>query len=67
LKVTVRYETPLKAPVAAGQEVGTVTVTVPGKPDKVVPALAAEAVAASGFFDNMMQGLQALVFGTKKA
>ena len=61
MKVTLRYDSPLKAPIAAGQQVGTVTVAVPGKPDKVVPALAAEAVPESGFFDHMMHGLVALL------
>src|SRR5262249_45827358 len=67
LKVTLRYDTPLKAPLAAGQEVGTVTVTVPGRPDKIVPVVAGEAVPSNGFFGNMMQGLVALVFGSKQA
>ena len=67
MKVTLRYDSPLKAPIAAGDAVGTLTVTVPGKPDKVVTAVAAEAVPASGFFDNMMQGLEALVFRPKRA
>jgi D-alanyl-D-alanine carboxypeptidase (penicillin-binding protein 5/6) len=56
---------PLKAPIAAGQQVGTLTVSVPGKPDKVVPAVAAETVQSTGIFDHMMMGLQMLVFGNK--
>ena len=42
-----------------------ITVSVPGKPDKVVPAVAAEGVPANGFLDRMMTGLQVLVFGAK--
>lgn len=67
MKVTLRYDSPVRAPIAVGQQIGTLTVTAPGRPDKVVPALAAEAVPGSGFFDNMMQGLVALVLGAKKA
>jgi D-alanyl-D-alanine carboxypeptidase len=66
MKVTLRYDGPLRAPVALGQQIGTLTVTVPGKPDKVVPAVAAEAVPSNGFLDKMMMGLQVLVFGADK-
>jgi D-alanyl-D-alanine carboxypeptidase (penicillin-binding protein 5/6) len=66
MKVTLNYNGPIKAPVAAGQEVGTLRVSVPGKPDKVVPVVAAEAVSASGFFDNMMRGLVSLIFGPEE-
>lgn len=63
MKVTLRYDGPVRAPVAAGQQIGTLTVSVPGKPDKTVPAVAAEAVPSNGFLDNMMIGLQTLIFG----
>src|SRR5258705_281306 len=66
MKVTLRYDGPLRAPIAAGQQVGTITVAVPGKPDKVVPVVSAETIGGSGFLDNMMMGLQALIFGTKE-
>jgi len=66
LKVTLRYDGPLRAPIAAGQQIGTLTVSVPGKPDKVVPAVAAAAVPSNGFLDKMMMGLQVLVFGADK-
>jgi serine-type D-Ala-D-Ala carboxypeptidase (penicillin-binding protein 5/6) len=66
MKVTLRYDGPVRAPVALGQQIGTLTVSVPGKPDKVVPAVAAEAVPSNGFLDKMMMGLQVLVFGADK-
>jgi len=66
MKVTLRYDGPLRAPITAGQQVGTITVAVPGKPDKVVPVVSAETVGSSGFLDNMMMGLQALLFGNKE-
>ena len=63
MKVTLSYNGPLKAPVAAGQQIGSLKVSVPGKPEKIVPVVAAEEVQASGFFNNMMRGLVALIFG----
>ena len=63
MKVTLSYNGPIKAPVAAGQQIGSLKVSVPGKEDKIVPVVAAEAVSASGFFDNMVRGLVALIFG----
>ena len=63
MKVTLSYNGPIKAPVAAGQQIGSLKVSVPGKPEKIVPVVAAEEVRASGFFNNMMRGLVALVFG----
>jgi serine-type D-Ala-D-Ala carboxypeptidase (penicillin-binding protein 5/6) len=65
MKVTLRYGGPVHAPVAAGQQIGTLTVSVPGKPDKVVPAVASEAIPSNGFLDKMMTGLQVLMFGAK--
>jgi serine-type D-Ala-D-Ala carboxypeptidase (penicillin-binding protein 5/6) len=65
MKVTLKYDMPLRAPIAAGQQIGTVTVSVPGRPDKVVPAVASETVQSTGIFDHMMMGLQMLVFGKK--
>jgi D-alanyl-D-alanine carboxypeptidase (penicillin-binding protein 5/6) len=65
MKVTLRYDGPIHAPVAAGQQIGTLTVSAPGKPDKVVPAVAAEAIPSNGFIDKMMTGLQALMFGAR--
>jgi D-alanyl-D-alanine carboxypeptidase (penicillin-binding protein 5/6) len=67
MKVTLRYDGPVHAPITAGQEIGTLTVTVPGKPDKVVPAVAAEAMPSNSFLDKMMIGLQTLIFGADKA
>ena len=67
MKVTLRYDGPVHAPITAGQEIGTLTVTVPGKPDKVVSAVAAEAMPSNSFLDKMMIGLQTLIFGADKA
>jgi D-alanyl-D-alanine carboxypeptidase (penicillin-binding protein 5/6) len=67
LKVTLRYDGPMKAPIEAGQQIGTLTISAPGKPDKTIPAVAAESVASNSFLDKMMIGLQTLIFGHEKA
>src|SRR5262249_48358584 len=61
LKVTVRYNGPIMAPVAADQEIGKLTVTVPGKPDTVVPVYAAQGVGRAGFMAQIGLGLEALL------
>jgi D-alanyl-D-alanine carboxypeptidase (penicillin-binding protein 5/6) len=66
MKVTLSYNGPIKAPIAAGQEIGSLRVSVPGKEDKIVPVVAAEAVSSSGFIDNMMRGLVSLIFGPEE-
>lgn len=43
------YNTPLEAPVAAGQEIGTLVITREGLPETRVPLLANAAVARGGF------------------
>lgn len=63
VKVVLRYNGPIAAPIAAGQEVGTVVVNIPGKPEKTVPLIAGEAVAETGIFGRMMIGMQALLGG----
>lgn len=63
MKVTLSYMGPIKAPVQAGQEVGTLRIAVPGKEDKLVPVVAAEAVGSSGLFGSMVRGITALLFG----
>jgi hypothetical protein len=57
----------VRAPIAAGQQIGTLTVTAPGKPDKVVPVVAAQSMPSNSFLDKMMIGLQTLVFGADRA
>jgi serine-type D-Ala-D-Ala carboxypeptidase (penicillin-binding protein 5/6) len=63
MKVTVHYDGPVRAPIAAGEKIGTVTVSAPGRPEVTAPVVAAKPVASGGFLDKMMIGLQSLIFG----
>ena len=63
MRVTLVYDGPVQAPIAAGQEIGTLTVSAPGKPDTIVPVVAAEEVGNAGIFRNMFMGINALIAG----
>ncbi len=64
MKVSVRYTAPLKAPLAQGQQVGTMVVTAPDFPGLTVPLVVAHPVDRIGIFGRMILGLRAL-FGAK--
>jgi D-alanyl-D-alanine carboxypeptidase (penicillin-binding protein 5/6) len=63
MKVSIRYDGPLKAPVAQDQRVATLIITAPDYPGLTVPLYAAKAVPQTGFFGRMMLGVQALLSG----
>jgi D-alanyl-D-alanine carboxypeptidase (penicillin-binding protein 5/6) len=63
MRVTLRYTGPLEAPIAQGQQVGTLTVTAPDFPGMTVPVYAAQNVPRAGIFGRMMTGLRALFTG----
>jgi D-alanyl-D-alanine carboxypeptidase (penicillin-binding protein 5/6) len=54
LTATIRYEGPLRAPIAAGQEVAVLEVGAPGISTAHVPLYAAEAVETAGPLDRIM-------------
>ena len=64
MKVAVKYDGPLKAPLAPGQQVGVLAVTAPDFPGLAVPLYAAHPVDRTGIFGRMMLGLKAL-FGAR--
>ncbi|MCR9180389.1 MAG: D-alanyl-D-alanine carboxypeptidase [Erythrobacteraceae bacterium] len=57
---TIRYEGPLRAPIVAGQEVAVLEVTAPGVAPARIPLFAAEAVAAAGPFDRIINAIAGL-------
>ncbi len=48
-----RYVTPLQAPIANGEEVGTLVISMDGLPDRKIPLVAAEAVGEGGIVPRM--------------
>jgi serine-type D-Ala-D-Ala carboxypeptidase (penicillin-binding protein 5/6) len=59
--LTTRFEGPIKAPIAKGQQVGELVVRVPGMAPQVTPLIAAEAVQEAGFFRRAYLGALSLV------
>jgi D-alanyl-D-alanine carboxypeptidase (penicillin-binding protein 5/6) len=57
----IRYEGPLMAPIAKGQEVAQLVITTSDTPPQVVPLVAGEDVGKAGFFARIWIGLKQLI------
>jgi serine-type D-Ala-D-Ala carboxypeptidase (penicillin-binding protein 5/6) len=57
----IRYEGPLMAPIAKGQEVAQLVITTGDTPPQMVPLVAGEDVGRAGFFGRIWLGLKQLV------
>jgi D-alanyl-D-alanine carboxypeptidase (penicillin-binding protein 5/6) len=64
LTVSYKFASPMRAPVTAGTEVGTVTVTAPGREPVIVPLVALEDAPETGFFGRMANALSYTFFGS---
>ncbi|MCB2134989.1 MAG: D-alanyl-D-alanine carboxypeptidase [Rhodobacteraceae bacterium] len=60
LEAEITYRGPLEAPVAAGQEIASMVVKVPGLPDISVPLVAEADVARGGFSTRLRTAFQLL-------
>ena len=56
----IRYNGPVKAPIAKGQHLADLVVTTSDSGDQVMPLVAAEAVGEAGFFGRAWIGLKQL-------
>jgi D-alanyl-D-alanine carboxypeptidase (penicillin-binding protein 5/6) len=56
------YDGPIAAPIAAGQPVGELVMTIPGMPDYHTPLVAAADVPKLGFGGRVVAMLQHLIF-----
>ena len=61
VKLTLRYEGPLRAPLAKGAEVATLRVSTPGEPPRDLPLLADSSVGVAGPMARLRNGLFELV------
>jgi serine-type D-Ala-D-Ala carboxypeptidase (penicillin-binding protein 5/6) len=65
MKVVVRYNGPVRAPVAQGQAVGMLAITAPDYPGMTVPLYAAKSVPETGIFGRIVIGIESLFSGKK--
>lgn len=56
LQVKASYFGPLRAPIAEGQQVGVLEITIPGMEQAKVPLLAQSSVSKAGFFGRITNG-----------
>jgi D-alanyl-D-alanine carboxypeptidase (penicillin-binding protein 5/6) len=57
----IRYQGPIKAPIAKGQHVADLVVTTPDTGEQLMPLVAANAVGEAGFFGRLWIGFQQLL------
>jgi D-alanyl-D-alanine carboxypeptidase (penicillin-binding protein 5/6) len=60
-RVKVRYDGPVKAPIAKGQHIADLVVTTGNTPPQTVPLVAGEAVGQAGFFTRAWVGFKSLL------
>lgn len=63
MKVTVRYQSPIPAPISAGQQIGTLTVEAPDFETLEVPLTAANDITQLGMFGRLGAALEFLLWG----
>jgi D-alanyl-D-alanine carboxypeptidase (penicillin-binding protein 5/6) len=63
LKVGLIYNGPVEAPVQAGQQVGALVVSMPDKPDMIVPVVATQSIGKAGFFSRIRAAFTYLLKG----
>jgi D-alanyl-D-alanine carboxypeptidase (penicillin-binding protein 5/6) len=63
LKVKVIYDAPIAAPLKAGDEVGTIEITIPEKGVEKIPLLVAKDIEQAGFFQRISNSVHYLLYG----
>jgi len=64
IKSTIQYEKPIPAPIEVGQEIGTLTINISGKPPIIVPLVAEKSVSSVNPFMKIIAAIKYLIFGT---
>ncbi|MGH3925973.1 MAG: hypothetical protein ACRDTT_24465, partial [Pseudonocardiaceae bacterium] len=62
--VTVKYHSPIPAPIAKGQQIGTIVVSAPDAEPTEFPLLAGADVGRLGPFGRIVASVKSLIFGT---
>ena len=63
MKVSVKYEGPVEAPIAEGDNIAYLHITSPGTPETIIPLQAAESVGPMGMFGKMGAALMEIIVG----
>jgi len=63
IAVTLKLDTPVPAPVAAGQSLGVVEIKAPDMPTISYPVVAGSAIPGVGFFGRFVANIQYLLGG----
>ena len=63
MKVQVSYTSPVPAPITAGQQIGTLTVSAPDMPTREAPLLAGADVDRQGMIGRAWSALQQIIIG----
>jgi D-alanyl-D-alanine carboxypeptidase (penicillin-binding protein 5/6) len=66
VQVKAIYDGPIAAPIAAGQPIGELVMTIPGMPDFHSPLVAASDVPQLGFGGRVVAMLQQMIFGAEQ-
>jgi len=64
MKVSVKYDAPIAAPIAAGQTVGTLSIEVPDKTTLQIPLVSGANVEQLGIFGRGIAALRHMIFGS---
>jgi serine-type D-Ala-D-Ala carboxypeptidase (penicillin-binding protein 5/6) len=63
MKVALHYVDPVKAPIAKGQQIGTLDITAPDFPGAKIPVYAANSVDRAGIFGRIFLGIRSMITG----
>jgi D-alanyl-D-alanine carboxypeptidase (penicillin-binding protein 5/6) len=63
MKMSVSFHGPVQAPIAKGQQIGTMTITAPDFPTMKVPVYAANSVDRAGIFGRIFLGIRHMITG----
>ncbi len=65
VKATAEFDEPVKAPIKAGQEIGTIKIEIEGQSSLNVPLIAANDVSETGMLGKFWANVKYFIFGAK--
>ena len=65
ISLNIKYKSPLMAPLAQGQEIGTLSIHIPQMGTKTYPLFATNTVEKTGFFKTTFTKIKYFIFGAE--